>query len=103
MSIAANSQNRPFSPPLRVHDEDKGMVEPPRTSPLEPLFHVVSTGCLSPSDFSCVFPHAFSNQFWNDFDGQAFHLNNVVEEQVELDKFGTRISYLAQTCDEGKI
>lgn len=39
--------------------------------------------------------------FADDFGGQAFHLLGVVEEQSELDEFGSRIRDLAQTCDAG--
>ena len=39
--------------------------------------------------------------FADDFGGQAFHLLGVVEEQTELDEFGSRVRDLAQTCDAG--
>jgi len=39
--------------------------------------------------------------FADDFGGQAFHLLGVVEEQVELDEFGSRVRDLTQTCDAG--
>src|SRR5437660_2278341 len=35
------------------------------------------------------------------FSGQAFHLFSLVEEQVELDQFGSRLRDLAQPCDAG--
>jgi len=37
----------------------------------------------------------------DDLGGQAFHLLGVVEEQAELDEFGSCIRDLAQTCDAG--
>ena len=46
--------------------------------------------------------HAFSTQLWDDFGGQVFHLFSVVEEQVELNEFGSRIRDLAQTCNAGR-
>ena len=39
--------------------------------------------------------------FADDLGGQAFHLLGVVEEQAELDEFGSCIRDLAQTCDAG--
>ena len=39
--------------------------------------------------------------FAQDFGSQAFHLLGVVEEQAELDEFGSRIRDLAQTGDAG--
>jgi hypothetical protein len=39
--------------------------------------------------------------FVDDFGGQAFHLLGVIEEQAELDEFGSRIRDLAQTGDAG--
>lgn len=39
--------------------------------------------------------------FADDFGGQAFHLFVVVEEQVELDEFGSRVGDLAQPGNAG--
>lgn len=39
--------------------------------------------------------------FADDFVGQAFHLFGLVEEEVELNEFGSRFGDLAQTFDAG--
>src|SRR2546430_4105689 len=93
----------PVSPHLCVYDGKRDWLSHQCCSFLEPLSQVVSTGCLSLRNLSCVFPHhAFSTQMWDDFGGQALHLLGLVEEQVELNELGPCISYLSQACDAGR-